>query len=100
VSTPWQADTTTGRTGSVTRTSKTRTYSIATALDGTLKVTLRSSAGLRVALDVYASSTRVAHAAGAGTLARSATICGVRTYRVRVTELRGKGSFRLSVTKP
>jgi hypothetical protein len=100
VSTPWQADTTTARSGSVTRTARTRTYSIATALDGTLKVNLRSSAGLRVALDVYASSTRVAHAAGAGTLARSATICGARTYRVRVTELRGKGSFRLSVTKP
>lgn len=100
VTTPWQADATTVRTGAVTRTSRTRTYTIATVLDGTLRVTLRSSTGLRVALDVYASSTRVGHAAGTGTLARSTAICGARTYRVRVTEQRGKGTFRLSLTKP
>jgi len=100
VTTPWQADTTTVRSGSVTRRSRTRTYTVPTALDGTLKVALRPSAGLRLALDVYASSTRVAHVTGGGTLTRSTTICGARSYRVRVTELRGKGSFRLSVTKP
>jgi hypothetical protein len=100
VTTPWQADSTTVRSGSVTRTSRTRTYTVRTALDGTLKVALRSSAGLRVALDVYASSTRVAHVTGGGSLSRSTTICGARSYRVRVTELRGKGSFRLSVTEP
>jgi len=97
---PWQADTSTVRTGSVTRTSRTRTYTVSTPLDGTLKVALRSSAGLRLALDVYASSTRVAHAAGSGTLSRSATVCGARTYRVRVSEVSGRGSFRLSVAKP
>jgi hypothetical protein len=99
VTTPWQTGTATLRTGSVTRTSRTRTYSVSTPLDGTLKVTLRSSAGLRVALDVYAS-TRVAHAAGGGTLARSTTVCGARTYRLRVKELSGRGSFRLSLSKP
>jgi len=100
VTTPWQTGTTTLRTGSVTRTSRTRTYSVSTPLDGTLKVTLRSSAGLRVTLDVYASSTRVAHASGGGTLARSTTVCGARTYRLRARELVGRGSFRLSVSKP
>ena len=100
VTTPWQTGTATLRTGSVTRTSRTRTYSVSTPLDGTLKVTLRSSAGLRVALDVYASSTRVAHAAGGGTLARSTMACGARTYRLRVKELSGRGSFRLSLSKP
>jgi hypothetical protein len=100
VTTPWAGYTTTTRTGAVTRTSRTRTYTVATPLDGTLKVSLRSSAGLRVTLDVLASSTRVAHASGGGTLARSTTVCGTRTYRVRVKELSGRGSFRLSVTKP
>jgi hypothetical protein len=100
VTTPWASDTTTLRTGSVTRTSRTRTYTVSTPLDGTLKVALRSSAGLRLALDVYASSTRVAHATGGGTFSRSATVCGARSYRLRVTELTGRGSFRLSVTEP
>jgi hypothetical protein len=100
VASPWQGDTTTTRTGAVTRTSRTRTYSVATPLDGRLKLTLRTSAGLRVAMDVFASSTRAAHVTGAGTLSRSTTVCGARSYRVRVTELRGRGSFRLSVSKP
>jgi hypothetical protein len=100
VTSPWQADTSTARTGSVTRTARTRTYAFATPLDGTLKVTLRSSAGLRVALDVYASTTRAAHAAGRGTLTRSTTVCGTRTYRVRVSELSGRGSFELAVAEP
>jgi lipopolysaccharide export system protein LptA len=63
------------------------------------ELTLRADV-LRVTLDVYASSTRVAHAAGGGTLARSTTVCGARTYRLRVKELAGRGSFRLSLSKP
>jgi hypothetical protein len=100
VTTPWQSSTTTGRTGAVTRTSRTRNYSVATPLDGTLKLTLRTSAGLRVAVDVFASSTRVAHVSGAGVLSRSTTVCGARAYRVRITELKGRGSFQLAVSRP
>jgi hypothetical protein len=100
VTSPWNGNTTTTRSGAVTRTSRTRTYTVATPLDGTLKLTLRTSAGLRVAVDLFASSTRVAHATGAGTLARSTTVCGARSYRVRVTELKGRGSFQLAVSKP
>jgi hypothetical protein len=65
-----------------------------------MKVTLRSRAGLRVALDVFTSTTRVAHATGSGTLARATTVCGARSYRVRVSELKGSGSFRLTVANP
>jgi hypothetical protein len=100
VTQPWTADTTTTRSGTVTRSSRTRTYSIATPLDGVLKVTLRSSAGLRATLDVFASTTRVAHVTGRGTVTRSLTVCGARSYRVRVTEQAGRGSFRLAVVEP
>jgi hypothetical protein len=100
VTAPWEAGTTTTRAGAVTRTSRTRTYAIATPLDGTLRLTLRTSAGLRVSVDLFAGSTRVVHVTGAGTLSRSTTVCGSRSYRVRVTELKGRGSFRLAVSKP
>jgi hypothetical protein len=100
VTAPWAGNTTTTQAGAVTRASRTRTYAVATPLDGSLKLTLRASAGLRVALDVFASSTRVAHVTGGGTLARATTVCGTRAYRVRVTELKGRGSFRLAVSKP
>jgi hypothetical protein len=100
VSTPWQGPTSTTRTGTLTRTTRVRTYTVPTQLDGTLRVSLRASAGSRVAIDLFASSTRLAHSAGAGTLSRTATICGQRSLRVRVTALRGNGSFRLTVAKP
>jgi hypothetical protein len=100
VTTPWTANATSTLTGSVTRKSRTRAYTVTTPLDGTLKLTLRTSRSLRVSLDVFASSARVAHAAGAGTLGRSTTVCGTRAYRLRVTELKGRGSFQLAVSKP
>jgi hypothetical protein len=100
VTTPWTANATSTLTGGVTRKSRTRTYNVATPLDGTLKLTLRTSRSLRVSFDVFASSARVAHVAGAGTLARSTTVCGTRAYRVRVTEQKGRGSFQLAVSKP
>jgi hypothetical protein len=100
VTSPWNADSSTTRRGSVTRTSRTRNYTVATPLDGTMKVTLRSAARLRVSLDLFASTTRVAHVSGGGTLARTTSVCGTRSYRVRVTELSGRGSFRLAVSKP
>jgi hypothetical protein len=100
VTSPWTANSNTTRSGSVTRKSSVRTYTVATPLDGTMRVTLRSSARLRVSLDLFASTTRVAHVTGAGTLARTTSVCGARSYRVRVTELSGRGSFRLAVTKP
>jgi hypothetical protein len=100
VTSPWEQGPATSRTGSVTRTTRTRNYIISTQLDGTLKVTLRPSAGTRLALDVYASSTRLVHAVGARTLTRSTTICGQRSLRVRVSAVRGTGTFRLAVTKP
>jgi hypothetical protein len=97
---PWSVDSTSSRAGAVTRSSKARTYTVATPLDGTLKVSVRTSAGLRVALDVFASSTRVARATGTGSLTRSTTVCGARTYRVRVSDLRGRGTFRLTLAEP
>ena len=100
VTTPWQAAAATSRRSSLTRTTRTRAYTFSTPLDGSLKVTLRSSSALRVALDVYASSARVAHVTGSGTLSRATTVCGARTYRVRVQALRGRGSFSLAVSKP
>lgn len=100
VTSPWGSDTTTTRAGSVTRSSRTRTYTVATPLDGTLKITLRSSSGLRARLDVFAASTRVARVTGPGTVTRTVTVCGARSYKVRVTEQSGRGSFRLSVAEP
>jgi len=100
VTTPWQTATTSVRTAALSRATRTRAYTFAAPLDGTLKVTLRPSPGLRAALDVYAGPTRVTHAVGARAFSQTTRICGARSYTIRVTEVSGKGSFRLTVGKP
>jgi hypothetical protein len=100
VASPWRAPAATTRTARFTRAVRVRTYTVATPLDGTLRVSVRPSARTRVALDVFAGSSRIVHATGAGTVARTQTICGQRSRRVRVTETRGTGSFQLTVSKP
>jgi hypothetical protein len=63
-------------------------------------LTLRPSAGLRVALDVFASTTRVIHTLSAKAVTRTATICGARSYRIRISALSGRGKATLTVAKP
>jgi hypothetical protein len=100
VTTPWTAGTTTTQRAVLTRTKKTRTFRVATQLDGTLKMTLRPSAGMLLSLDVFASSTRAAHVVSARAVSRTFTVCGARSYRFRVTDLAGRGSVSLTVAKP
>jgi hypothetical protein len=100
VTTPWTTSTTSTLKGALTPRSRTRTYTVATPLDGAMRLSLKTSSGLRVSFDLLSSSTRVAHVTGSGTLARSTRVCGTRAYTVRVTELKGRGSFQLAVSKP
>ena len=100
VTAPWTAGTTTTQKAILTRAKKTRTFTVATQLDGTLKMTLRPSAGMRLSVDVFASSTRAAHVVSARAVSRTFTVCGARSYRFRVTDLTGRGSVSLTVAKP
>jgi hypothetical protein len=100
VTAPWTAGTATTQKAVLTQTKKTRTFTVATQLDGTLKMTLRPTAGMRLSVDVFASSTRAAHVVAARAVSRTFTVCGARSYRFRVTDLAGRGSVSLTVAKP
>jgi hypothetical protein len=100
VTSPWAQSAPTTRTVAFTRTARTRSLTVSTPLDGRLRVSLRPSRGLRFALDLYSSSTRVAHAVTSSSLSRTASICGVRSYRIRIQALKGQGNVRLSLSKP
>jgi hypothetical protein len=100
VTSPWQAATATKQTALLSRTKRTRTFTVTTELDGSLKMTLRHSAGMRLSLDVFASSTRAAHVVSAKVVSRTFAVCGTRSYRFRVTDLAGRGSVSLTVAKP
>ena len=97
---PWSKDTTTTRVSSVTKATRVRTFTVPTALDGTFGLTLRPPAGARLALDVFSSSTRLAHAVSSKAVSLTRTICGQRSLRVRVSVLRGAGTFRLTLQTP
>lgn len=97
---PWTTGTTTTQKAVLTTAKKTRTFTVATQLDGTLRMTLKPSAGMRLSVDVFASSTRSAHVVSARAVSRTFTVCGARSYRFRVTDLTGRGSVSLTVAKP
>ena len=100
VTSPWAQTAPTTQTVRLTRTTRVRVFTVATQLDGTLKVSLRPTRGLRLAVNLYASSTRVAHALTSASFTRTTTVCGARTYRIRVQALKGQGTVRLLVAKP
>jgi hypothetical protein len=103
VTSPWTKPTTTAYRGSLRGGTKSRTISIATGLDGSLRLDVRASSRVRLRFRVSVPSgkalaTRTVAAAHDSVV--STTICGQRSYSVRVSRVRGAGAFTLSVTKP
>jgi hypothetical protein len=97
---PWTKQSTVTRTGSVKKRSPARSFVVSTPLDGTLRVTLRSSAQARFRLTVLRpSSARLASATGRNA-SLAARVCGDRALRVRVSRVSGAGAFRLAISKP
>jgi hypothetical protein len=101
---PWTAPTTTTVTGRVTAKALRSTKTLATPLDGTVRVTLRVPAKSRLTLAlvdpasgrVLTSTTKSApYAASVKT-----TACGQRSLLARVTAVKGAGTYRLTVSRP
>jgi len=75
-------------------TARTRTYTVATPLDGTVRASLRGAGTVEI---LRASGARLA----SGTLSATATVCRVRSVRVRVTRsASATGAFALMITRP
>ena len=103
VVTPWTAPTAESRSGSVTRKTRVRSYTVATPLDGTLRVSLRGARTARLALDLFSGTTRIGHAvksANATSTTTTLTVCGQRSVGIRVTRTAGAGAFALAISKP
>jgi hypothetical protein len=79
-----------------------RSHVVATPLDGTLRISIRARrADLRIELRTAQGALVSRTAVVAGTSATlGATVCGARTYRVRVTRLFGAGPYRVTISKP
>ena len=93
---PWRGNTQLTLRGSISaRGNATRSFTVATPLDGTLRLSLRAPQGAAFRLSVVAGGRAVATGARVTT-----TVCGRRSYTVRVTRTRGAGAFTVAVSRP
>ena len=101
VAVPWTANATVPRSGRVTAAgaARTRTFTVATPLDGLVRVTVRPPARSALKLTVSAGSTVLARGAAAVPTVQT-TVCGQRAITVRVDRVRGAGTFRLAISRP
>lgn len=99
---PWTAPAVETRVGTFRRLgTTTRSFALATPLDGSLRITLAAPTSARFRLSLYDPSRRTTVAsARPGVRTISTLICGQRSLSVRVTQVTGKGRFRLSISKP
>jgi hypothetical protein len=79
----------------------TRTHAFSTLLDGVVSVTLLAPRSARLRLDLLGAAGRVGTATvGGGSRTVTTTACGTRSFRARVTRLKGSGSYRLTFSRP
>jgi hypothetical protein len=99
---PWTRNSSSTLTGSFRLRGKARTHAFPTGLDGRLEVTLRAPASARLRVELLTSTgTRAGLATvRGGSRGLRATVCGARSHSLRVTRLDGRGSYRLTISKP
>ena len=101
VTTPWTTTTSSVVKGSFTKRGTSKTTTLATPLDGNVTVTLRTARTLKVRVDLIEGRSRIGSATTAGGVKTVRdTVCGTRSYGVRVTRLAGSGSYSLVLVRP
>ena len=101
VTTPWTTTTNSVVKGSFTKKGTSKATVVQTPLDGLVTATLRTARTLKARVDLIEGTSRVGSAttAGGAKTVRD-TVCGTRSYTVRVTRLTGSGSYSLTLVRP
>jgi hypothetical protein len=100
---PWTANTSSATSVTLTKRARVKTVSVATPLDGALRVTARTTKHERVRMQVLSTASAASSATvvpGGTSRATTRTVCGARTTRVRLTLTAGAGSVALTTSKP
>ena len=100
---PWTGNTTSTTTVGLSTRARVKTISVATPLDGTVRVTARSAKGERLRVQLLSASgksTSTAVVPGGSSRSVSGTVCGTRSVRARVTLTRGGGRVTLTFSRP
>jgi hypothetical protein len=96
---PWTRPTVERRSGSFRARGKaTRSFPLATPLDGSVVITVKGPAKMRLRVLLYDRIRKTTVATGGRRL--QTTVCGQRSVSVRITRQAGAGRFSLTVAKP
>jgi hypothetical protein len=99
---PWNGNAQSSLSTALTRRVKTRSLTISTPLDGNFRITIRAAKGERVGVNLLTSTgTSVGRTTVVGTSSRSlsTTVCGSRSYTVKLSLSKGSGRARATVSK-
>jgi hypothetical protein len=102
VLTPWTRNAVSTSSGSFSAVAKSRSFTVATPLDGRISVTVRAPRTGRLSVALFTGGKRVSLVtarAGAAATAKS-TVCGARSFVVRVSRVAGAGRYTASVSRP
>ncbi len=100
---PWRTNTTAVLAGTVGAARATRSLAVSTPLDGALRISFRAPARSRLRIALYRGSAVISRAVTTSTARRgtlSTTVCGTRSFRLRVTRISGAGRFTATVSRP
>jgi hypothetical protein len=96
---PWTRPTLERRSGTFrARGTATRSFALATPLDGRIRIKLRAPAKMRLRLSLYDTRSKTIVATGGRRL--QTNVCGHRSLAVRVSRQAGAGRFSLRISKP
>ena len=96
---PWTRPRVETRSGSFrARGRATRSFALATPLDGSLRISIRAPGTMRLRLSLYDTSRKATVATGGRKL--QTVICGHRSLAIRVSRQAGAGRFSISISKP
>jgi hypothetical protein len=98
---PWTQNTARRRSGTLTAQRRTKSFEVATALDGRIRLSLRGPSRANFDLQIVSGGRVVARSRRSGSRdTLTATDCQVREFSVRVVRRSGSGSFTLRVQTP
>jgi hypothetical protein len=98
---PWTSTTRVAYSGGISARARARTFTVATPYDGSLRATVRATRGpVTVTLLTRTGARAATTTVAAGTSrSLSTTVCGSRTYRLRVAYTRAAARFTIAVAR-
>ena len=101
ISAPWSRNVSRRRSGSLTSTRRTKSFSVTTTLDGRIRLSLKGPGRANFDLQILRGGRVVARSRRSGSRdTLTATDCQVRRFTVRVVRRSGSGPFTLRVQTP